>query len=165
MRVLITSYFVWVAFGVVKPWVKVAWNKRFAQIKSKMMISTRVWTSSLEWAMLMCHLDVKEMNKGITCSCFQVTLMPIFGGSICVNFFHYIYQSGHCLGTIMWEKIKISHLIIELNIFIFTYLNHRKLNLNFMFALNFGAIYILKFKFWLKVWWMMEKVRWLCVIK
>jgi hypothetical protein len=43
--------------------------------------------------MLMCHLDVKGIDKGITCSCFLITLMPILGGSICVKLF-ITYQSG-----------------------------------------------------------------------
>jgi len=148
----------------VKPWLKVVWNKRLAQIKSIMTIFTRVWTLSLEWTMLMCHLDVKGIDKKITCSCFWITLMPTLGGSIYVFFFHYIHQSGHCSGTIMWEKIKNSHLIIESNICIFTYINHHELNLNFMFTLNFGTIY---FEISILIEGVMndEKARWLCVIK
>jgi len=53
---------------------------------------------------------------------------------------------GMCVKEgIIWEyyvKLKFFHLIILYKILISTYLNNPPINLNFMFALNLGTIYL-----------------------
>jgi hypothetical protein len=85
------------------------------------------------------------------------------GFLVCLFFQSCMCQRGYCFGGIMWGNFKNSDLII-FKISIFTYLNHMKFNLTFMFALNFNIIYV--FQFFGFNWRCEEyEVRWLCVIK
>jgi hypothetical protein len=52
-----------------------------------------------------------------------------------------VHQKGYCVGAICENFLKFSILLLS-KILISTYLNQLKLNLNMMFALNFGIIYI-----------------------